>query len=702
MQFHSGHTRSALQAILLSLAAVPSSLQAADEIIDGGGSVTVPDSQTSPWNIDGKITIGGTGAGTLNINGGSKVTSVAGIIGDTLGSSGNVTVSGAGSVWTLTDTVAGIGDRSLIVGKFGTGTLTISEGGVVDASTGIFVAIGGYFNGIPTGGSGSGSVTVSGENSALKGGNTIILGRYANEAGSLTVSGGAKVTSQRGQVGQAGTGTLLLTGAGSNWTLTDTFSLQGAGSALTIENSGSLNIAGTGNLLAGTTATVTGTGSRLQIGTHATMSGIFQITEKATAGTGGNYTINGEGSRTTVNGTGSKLEIGANLVLGNNNSALVISNAAEVTAVGTLSIGNSTSGTRNATMTIESGGKLSTGGIADIGLSARQNATVTVTGVGSEWNSGGNIFLTKAAGNTTEAGHNTLTIADGGKVSINNGTGTLTMANAAIAYGNATLNIGNGGAAGTLEAATVTSGTGANASAQVNFNHTGTTTFSANLNGTKLSVTKSGSGTTILTGTNSTYTQATTVSAGTLLNNGSLGNTAITVASGAIYGGTGTHTGIINLQSGADISPGASVGTLTTGGATFSAGAGYIWELTDAGGNAGTGWDLLAISGGGLSIAATESDPFQFTLDTAGTLFGFDPSQNYDFTVVTTSTGITGFNAGAFAVDGSGISGSGVWTVGLSGDSNSLVLSYSAIPEPSTVALGALGLLAALRRRRAC
>ena len=70
------------------------------------------------------LNIGSSGTGTLTIADGGKVINIASAsanIGNSAGSLGTVTVTGAGSTWTNSSAV--------VVGREGSGTLTIQDGG---------------------------------------------------------------------------------------------------------------------------------------------------------------------------------------------------------------------------------------------------------------------------------------------------------------------------------------------------------------------------------------------------------------------------------------------------------------------------------------------------------------------------------------------------------------------------------------------
>ena len=77
-----------------------------------------------------------------------------------------------------------------------------------------------------------------------------------------------------------------------------------------------------------------------------------------------------------------------------------------------------------------------------------------------------------------------------------------------------------------------------------------------------IGLSKQGSGTWILSGAN-TYTGLTSVEAGMLFVNGSLGSGDVSVASAAMLGGSGTIGGAVTVLGGGIVSPGNSPGTLT-------------------------------------------------------------------------------------------------------------------------------------------
>ncbi|WP_181176142.1 autotransporter domain-containing protein [Mesorhizobium sp. B2-3-4] len=134
----------------------------------------------------------------------------------------------------------------------------------------------------------------------------------------------------------------------------------------------------------------------------------------------------------------------------------------------------------------------------------------------------------------------------------------------------------------------------------------------------KGSFTKDGTGKLILSGAN-TYLGITTVNAGTLQVDGSLGSADLTVASGATLGGNGTIGGLaggtVTIQAGGHHAPGASIGTQTINGNYRLAGTLDI-EVDTASADKVVVTGTVDVSGGTLALH-----------ELTGT--GWQPSQTY-------------------------------------------------------------------------
>jgi len=116
-----------------------------------------------------------------------------------------------------------------------------------------------------------------------------------------------------------------------------------------------------------------------------------------------------------------------------------------------------------------------------------------------------------------------------------------------------------------------------NSSALV-FNRVEDLTYAGAVNGSG-TLTKQAAGRLVLTGTH-TYIGATTVSAGTLLVNGIIGASAVTVTGGTLGGG-GTINGPVSIQSVGRLAPGTSIGVLTISNSLALLGA-TVMELNAA------------------------------------------------------------------------------------------------------------------------
>jgi hypothetical protein len=181
----------------------------------------------------------------------------------------------------------------------------------------------------------------------------------------------------------------------------------------------------------------------------------------------------------------------------------------------------------------------------------------------------------------------------------------------------------------------------------------------------------------------------------------------------------GNVTFDVPVTAGSDVilAPGNSPGTLTfNAGLTLAPGGSLDFEVANATGSAGSGYDLVRISGGSLDITATSASPFTIRVlsltpaGTPGDAFNFSSSNGYSWMLYQGNpTGtITGFDPAKFVLDLSGFTnpvGASVFilTQGTTGAGDpAIFLNFTAVPEPSTYALMALGLGAAVvvRRRR--
>ncbi len=462
------------------------------------------------------------------------------------------------------------------------------------------------------------------------------------------------------------------TGDGSVWNSTSSFYVgNNASGTLTVSDSAKVTVGRNGYI--GYAAGIAGSLVVTDLGSQWSTSGFLHVGYSGV----GDLTVQNRG----VVSSGDAY-IGSSP--GSEGSA-IITGAGSSSSHGWLFIGSRGTGH----LTIANGGTTSSD-ISYLGYHAGSSGTVRVTGADSSWFGGGSEITVGYDGTGV------LTIADQGKVTV--GDGSTTMLRLGSRGGSSgTLNIGEGGAAGTLLAGSVMAGggTGGPGIAVVNFNHTDSAyRFTPNLQA-ELSVNHLGTGTTILAGSGNVHTGPTNVSAGTLLVEGWVANSAITVASGATLGGTGLiGSPSVTILSGGHLSPGnalPSPGTLSfTGNLTLNAGSILDFQL-------GATSDQIVLGGGGLFTVPTEgtvtlnlSDAGGFSAGTY-TLFDFLTARLHD-----------DFSLDAFAF-GEVIPGYDFHlNLDLANDRLHLVATASAIPEPSTyaalVGLATLG-FAAWRRR---
>jgi outer membrane autotransporter protein len=446
--------------------------------------------------------------------------------------------------------------------------------------------------------------------------------------GTLTIENGGTVSATTGYIGYGtgSNGTVTVTGTG-RWNNSDELVVGESGTGtLTIENGGTVNNTheGTVGHLAGSngTVTVTGSGSTLTTNTRQLAigwSGTGEMTISDGGAVSNSYGFIGAragGSGTvTVTGPGSTWTNSDQLILGLEAST------------GTLTIANG-------------GTVINTSG--RIGLDTGSNGTVTVTGANSTLTDNGTILRVGANGTGT------LTVADGGLVTVGTETsgtydGTLSIASNAGSVGTVNIGAASGSAAtaaGTLKAASIAFGSG---TGKLVFNHTGTAyTFDANISGSGQIIVENG--VTTLTGNSGAFVGTTTVQAGTLNVNGTLGG-ALDIQTNGRLQGSGT---VGNLNINGVIAPGNSIGTLNVAGnITFNAGSVYEVE-TNAAGQADkiNASGTATINGGSVKVlaatgnyapettytilSATNGVSGTFTEGVTSNLAFLDPSLSYD------------------------------------------------------------------------
>ena len=209
-----------------------------------------------------------------------------------------------------------------------------------------------------------------------------------------------------------------------------------------------------------------------------------------------------------------------------------------------------------------------------------------------------------------------------------------------------------------------------------------------------INVVKTGANTQTLTGGN-TYTGSTTIAEGTLALSGAGSINAsptVTVASGATFdvasvtggytlgsaqtlGGSGTVNGAATIAG--TIAPNMNaIGTFTMGATTLAGGGGINFQIYNATGSAGSGWDLLSTTG---DLTVPGSGSFTIRLASAssaggaaGQAINFNDNAAGSWAMMTTAGSLSGFDANRFTVDASGFANNlagGTFTVSDTGSS---------------------------------
>jgi autotransporter-associated beta strand protein len=649
------------------------------------------------WGADETHIGHGGGIATLNIAGGSFIASRNFRLGNDRGT-GTVNITG-GSL-----TVAGTDD--VFIGRDKGTAIVNQSGGVVEFNHNTFIANGNNQSD-PT----SGTYNLSAGVLNVK--REFVIGREGVSAtGTLNMTGGTitKTGDEKMIVGHNnGVGIVVHSGGTINVNQNELYignENSGARGTYTLSGSGALNVAnevvvgresGTGILnVDGGTMTTTGNGNmyvgrRNGTGTLNQTDGTIVVNREFGVGTRddnkigtGTYNLSGgsiavannffvgkeQGASGTMAMTGGTLGTSESLRIGHNQATGVLTQSGgTVNVQNEVYIGNENSGSSVGTYTLSGTGAVNVGNEVHIG---RDNATGTLN------LNGGTLTTKKLEGGTGSATVN----FNGGVLKAKENQDNL-IQNLGVA------NVQSGGA-------------------KINSNGFNVATSQA-LTGTG-GLEKLGAGSLTLSA-NNTYAGTTTVSEGLLKVNGSVGS--VTVSSGGSLGGSGT-TGSLLVNG--TLTPGNSPGTLNTGSQTWFNGGNYNWQIFDAAGSAGSGYDLLNIAGS-LDLSNLTAGGFGINMwslsginpDVNGNATNFNAANNYSWILAQAAAGITGFEATDFSIFTSANNGAagfsntfdGALSIAVAG--NNLVLNYQAVPEPSSVALTLLGLVSTLalaRRRR--
>lgn len=589
-------------------------------------------------SLVGNIGVSGAYAQPIFVAGGNSGTAT---IGKTTGN-GGTTFSGLVTLQNHDVNLLSAGAQPLILsgGFTGTGGITI-ENISASASTALTVSTGSI--------STIGNIILN-NNSAASG---ISISAPVNNTGSITNSGiGAAGVNFTGSLGSNVTGvtqnspTSTLTLAGNNVGYANGVVVRSG----TLAASTSVNALGTGTLSLGHTS---GSADATFIADTRTYANPITVV----AGNTGVATIGNSGAASTVL------------------SGLITLNKSLTVAAGSTGTVNLSGASTGQAVT----------GAGDITITSATPASNLVTLSGSNSGFTGNVNVNSGVFRVGSA--NALSSAN-----------TVFVNSASSAQFN--LNGNNQTIAGVTGGGTVTNTV---ASARtLTLGGSGTYAFGGSITATtpaNMAVTKSGSGKQTLSGV-SNYTGATTVTAGTLIINGELGATAVSVSSNAILGGSGTLGGTLSLSGNSTLAPGNSPGILTVNDDILMSGDTTLsMELN--GTTAGTLYDQIVLGG-------TTNN---FTLDggnvTLALSFGYAPQIGDSFTLIDNISGgsflLTGGSLGFDNLVPNGFITVGAVTLqanNFSAGSNDLVLTVSAIPEPQTWMLLGLGFMALLLRSR--
>jgi T5SS/PEP-CTERM-associated repeat protein len=372
----------------------------------------------------GGLNVGASGQGVATISAGASAKTQAVILASQVGSSGSLTITGTSS---LLDT----SNQAITIGSSGPGHLFVNGGGTLNTGAAT----------LASGSGSSGDATVDGVGSTWNISNQFIIGNTGpgivniSNGGSLNTSGPLQTT-----IGVSGTGTVALSGTGSNW-LAKTNVVVSPTGTLTV-GSGTLMTLPTTNLTMNSgTSTLNMNGGTIDVGGSFSRLGNFNFND-GTIFVRGAYSNSSGAAPLVLDGT-----------LATAMPTLELLGNFSTTNISTITVGN----LRQGMLVIGDGRNVNVGANnVSVGAGGGSNGILTLTGDSAQLTTTG---ITAVGGSgSTPGGTGLLTVANGATLN----TGTLDV------YGGGTV-VMNGGGTLNVQSLSVTNGTFEFNSGTVNF-----------------------------------------------------------------------------------------------------------------------------------------------------------------------------------------------------------------------------------------